>query len=1315
MVRHRGSVFFRCILKGVRRGFLLAIGLLAFARAGAVRADWEVRRTSDQALVEQAARALAERPDNAALAARLVRLAGKGHAAALRARFEGPAGQPNASYGEIAACASLLFALGANEDAAVAFARAAALRPEVAMLAGRARALERAGRRDEALAAYDEAIARAKAPAERRRLLEAELALLPPAALERELGLRRALAAIEPGSEDAALRVADVLERLGRPGEAAELLEGRGPAGARWFERGLRVAELRDAAGEGARAADGIAALLARLSRGDVERRREAWRRAVAVARHHDALPALATSLARDPGPVEWDVLGQVRDELGDLEGALDAQRRAAGGHPSPELARRIAALLDRLGRDDEAVAVYEEVARRAADDPSWALELVERELRRGRRAPGEAAYDRAAARFSRSPSAMVRLAELAGRWGEDERARQAWERVLRLAPRDEQALLGLGETQFSAGKRELALKTWRRLREREGGVGGRLRLAEVLLEHDLLAEALAEAQAAREREPKQARVHRLLARILERQRQTDAAVRAWETALELSAGPGEAAERREARTHILALLARSNRARLDERVRALEERVRRDPGDRETALFLAEAQQRLGNQAGAIATLRAILDGGPEASAAAPSEATPPARASRDPEGDAEVTFALVRLLRATGQSEDAVQRLEELARRVPGRAREAHVQIADLELARHDEADALAHAEAAARLGASDGQALSRIATIEERAGDDERAFETYRRAFDADADATAGFALAVRLERRGDVAGSAAILRRIVDTATDDEVIVEAGRRALDAEELLGRLPDFERFVARGLFAGSRAPALRLLLVDVLKRLLPALERATPGDAAAAETRARLAQHGLGPILALLSEMEAAPDPALVELLGKLGNKDAAPVLARLAAPASDPTSSGAADGLGARAADEARLAAVIALGRLGDERGHDVLEKLAAAPDGRLRAAAVWALGRVASARDVALLSRALRDPRAEVAALACLGLGRARGAQATAVLASVAGDVARPVPVRRAALAGLGAAADPAATTTLLAVARAGDDGLAQAALLALGARRDRRALPALLEGAMLARAPVADAARAALDLWASGKPTPDEAAAIEGARLDLDGLLNHLETPPAGGDASTLWRDDPRIVAGLLSKALGDGPERRLAALAALDGRDDGPGLGRLVGAEVEPLPRATAASVAAIGSATRDAVATRLDDELAEVRAAALRILAKAGDARASARRVALAAAGGGAERATALAIARRWAATAPAPARALADALSTSLFAKEPASPEIRVALVDALAATGASGVPALERAASDPSVLVRAAAAAALGRALSLEARP
>src|SRR5207302_1487642 len=149
-----------------------------------------------------------------------------------------------------------------------------------------------------------------------------------------------------------------------------------------------------------------------------------------------------------------------------------------------------------------------------------------------------------------------------------------------------------------------------------------------------------------------------------------------------------------------------------------------------------------------------------------------------------------------------------------------------------------------------------------------------------------------------------------------------------------EYLGRLDDLEHFVAGAIFSGQKGAAYRRVLVEVLRRLLPALYRARRGDVAAADERARIAQHGLRPLLELVTDTEADPDRALIELLGMLGNKDAAPVLARLAdAPA-------AARGDHGRgplpAATEPQLAAVIALGRLGDERGRDVLERLAVAP-------------------------------------------------------------------------------------------------------------------------------------------------------------------------------------------------------------------------------------------------------------------------------------------------------------------------------------------------------------------------------------------
>jgi tetratricopeptide (TPR) repeat protein/HEAT repeat protein len=1288
----------RCILSIVRsRSFVgVILGLALAARATGARADWEVHRSSARPAREQAERALNEHPADAALARRLVTLAGKSGAAALRARFEARAVAPKAAFADVAAFATLLEAQGAFEDAATEFARAATLRPALAVLLGHARCLARAGRHADAVGAYDAVLAHVADARARRPILEAQVALLDERAdLERELAIRRELAAAAPRSDEALFRVVDVLERLARPGEAADLLEARRTkSGALSFEDALRVAELRDAAGQGAQAADALATLIRQTPRSATERLRLAWARAVTVARRRDALPALAAALARAPGPVELDVLGQVREELGDLEGALAATRAAAHARPSAELGRRIITLLDRLGREDEAVAVYEDRARLEAGDPKWSLELVDRELRQGRRREAGVALDRAAAHFARSPSATLQLAELAARWGDDARALAAWERVRKLAPHDEQGILGLGELQFSGGKRALALRTWQALRGR-GGVAGRLRLGEVLLEHELLDEATAEAQAVRGVAPRQPAVHRLLAQIFERQHRDDDAVRAWETVASLARGADGATERREARTRILTILAHEGRGRLDERVRALEAQVRKSPADREAALFLAEGQQRLGDQAGAIATLRGIIErdttAGGATDDAAPGESTD------------DVTLALVRLLRSSGQPDEAVRLLEAFAARSPARAREAHVQIADLELARHDEPDALVHAQEAARLGPGDGQALARIAAIEERAGDEAEATETYRRAFERDAEPTAGFALARLLERGGDLAGAARVLGHMLETATDDEVILEAGRRSIDVEEILGRLPTLEQTVAHALDAGPRAALIRRVYVDVLRRLVPPLYRA--GDNGPPSTdRARVAQHGLRPVLDLVSDADGQPERSLVELLGMLGNKDAAPVLARLAAPATDPQRDDR-PASPAPLAREAQSAAVVALGRLADERGREVLEKLVGAPEAPLRAAAVWALGRAGGPRANSLLTQALRDGRADVVAVACLGIGRARAPEAVGVLAAVAMDVGRPVVVRRAAITGLALAGDRAASPTLLALADSGDDALERSALLALGVLRDRRTLPALLSRALLPRAPSRDGAAAvlALDLWTSDAPLADEATAIEGNAIDVEALLTAFVPRPSGTDLGTLWRDDVRALAGSLADALSHPGEARARALAALDSREDGVGLEPLVPRN-GTLPPATTAALGDLGAGTRDAVAALLDDAAPSVRGAALSILSKAGDERVTARRVALAAAGPPAPRDAAIAIGRLWATTSPVAARALADALASALGAPV----DGRLGVVATLGALGTPGVEPLGRALVDSSPLVRAAAADALAGA-------
>ena len=88
-------------------------------------------------------------------------------------------------------------------------------------------------------------------------------------------------------------------------------------------------------------------------------------------------------------------------------------------------------------------------------------------------------------------------------------------------------------------------------------------------------------------------------------------AVAEWNTVLALADREGclgtsnTSALRREARVRLLGLLVRQGRGRIDAQIRQLRDDARAHPDDPEIALFLAEAQQRMGDPAGAITTLQ--------------------------------------------------------------------------------------------------------------------------------------------------------------------------------------------------------------------------------------------------------------------------------------------------------------------------------------------------------------------------------------------------------------------------------------------------------------------------------------------------------------------------------------------------------------------------------------------------------------------------------------------------------------------------------------------------------------------------------------
>jgi predicted Zn-dependent protease/HEAT repeat protein len=1311
----------------VRRLALVSALLVPFAVSLPARADWEVRRTDSTALLERAERALLERPDDDDLARRLVKLAGPAGRARLRDRFRTRAERAatvgdRAAYAPLAAYAHLLSALGETKAAVEAYDQLVRIAPQsVPAIAGRARALAAAGDDPGALRAYDDALKLESHPSGRRRLIDAALAILARSgetpnkeAQERSIALLRELARAEPARDEIAERLADALERAGQPIAAAEVLEARlrpGHATAK-LELALRAARLRiagGAPGDGPRVAAALAALLRELPPSDAERRRAVWAVAFTVARSRGTLAELAGELERAPGPVEWDVLGRVRDALGDLDGALAATRTALAAAPRDiELGRRVAALHDQLGNESEATATLEELVRRLPDDSQLAVDLIDRQMRRGHRAEAAAAFDKAIARFAGNRSALQSLAMLASRSGEDRRALKTWQRLHKLDPGNEIFIIGLGESQFQVGQKPEARATWAALRERvRPPVRGHLRLAEVLLEHDLGVDAVAEAKRAQALEPKSIEPHRLLAQIFEHMKKVNEAVAEWSTVLALADRkvPGNeqhAALRREARVRLLGLLMRQGRGRMDAQIRQLREDARLHPDDPEAALFLAEAQQRTGDSAGAIATLKDLL---------ARVGATAVDSVGRDVA--VEAGFALVHLLKRTGQLDEAVSRLDEIARLAPGRAREAHLQIADIALGRYDVKRALSHATAAA--ASADPQTLARIGDLQARAGADDLAIATYRAAVARDTNPAATLALARLLVRRGDDQEAADALGGLLRTSHDDDAITEAGRLAIELAELRGRLPALESGLAEALASGQDSPARRKLLAAVLKRLLPPMYR----DATADSARTALGREVLRPLLELITEADQTPDRAIIDLIGMLGNGDAAPALVRLALREKEPPNATRAAGrsfgvaAGAGAGADVQLAALVALARLGDPRGRPAFARFATpAADHRFRAVAIWGLGRLADAPAAPELIKALDDRQPQVVAAACLGLGRHPSAESLQPLFALASDTRRPTEMRRAAIIALGhasarsAAARSRASQALLELIDSGDPELAQAAGVALAWSRDPRGLLPILSRALLPRRFAMSDANVPLEslaAWQASAAPPDEARGLAGTQIDVDALLTVPGTSPQ--DLTVLWRGHTRDLQELLADALGRGGEARHEALMALDYRPDGAGLGALTGEPDVALGQEAAAAVREVVLPIADRLASLLDDADVETRAAALRLLAKLGDERVTPARIATAAY----EASTALAAAAAFAAarvtgTHPALAPAIAAALAPVLGDE---SWRRRMAAVDALAGLGPAGVPLLERARADKHAVVRGAALEALAR--------
>jgi HEAT repeat protein len=410
-------------------------------------------------------------------------------------------------------------------------------------------------------------------------------------------------------------------------------------------------------------------------------------------------------------------------------------------------------------------------------------------------------------------------------------------------------------------------------------------------------------------------------------------------------------------------------------------------------------------------------------------------------------------------------------------------------------------------------------------------------------------------------------------------------------------------------------------------------------------------------------------------------------------------------------------ETKLAAVVALGRLGDPRAGSALERLAATADTALRAAAVWALGRVRDEHALPLLLAAVQDRRPEVAIAACLGLGRRASSQATAALIAAATDVRQPTAVRRAAVVALGRLAARPEIPILFRLLDSGDEDLATPAALALAWSRDPTVVPGLIRRALLPRRfglPSAAAPLAGLAMISrEGRPA-DEARFLGSPRLDLEAALGAILRQEERRDPMPLVRGSASVVRDALAEALARGGDARKEALAALDGPGDKLGLGDLTPDEDASAAPDAAIAIRDMVAPLADRLAALLDDPEASVRASALRLLAKIGDERVTGGRIAAAVG----DDSPLLAAAGAFGAAVLAHDRptSLAAAVAALAPALSDASWRHRLAAVEALGALGPAAAPALDRARLDPNPIVRGAAVDAIARhAIDLPSPP
>jgi HEAT repeat protein/tetratricopeptide (TPR) repeat protein len=1298
------------------RAILLAVAVAAPILAPAPAAaqdDWAVSRDPfDPKVIGQYKAVLAKNPGDKDALARLTRLYKKHRTLALLVgEYEKAVERDPKNAAALIVLGHLALADGKAEAAAAHYERALALRADdVDLLIALGDLDRRLGKPAEASARFARALPLATAKPRKKELLRAlaDLAIdagdLPTA--KRHLD---AYLALDPGDLQSRLALGDAQQKAAQYDDAiatfraAEAkLAGDPP---RRVEVVARIGAALEAAGKDDLAIAEYDRAMAMVKRG-YYLRAELTERIVEINRRRGTLPTLverfeqATPAARRDH-FDWDLLARLYEETGLQDKAIAAYKQAIKKSPwELETQRRLVKLLENAGREPEALAQYEAVIRVAPGEPRFQIELAERFWRRGEAKKALAMLERVQARFGGDPGVQSSLADLYVRWGKDDLALAAYQRLVQIEPGEASHLVDLGEQYFQKNDKKKALEIWKRIAS-DKRPESLAKLANVYADHDMLAEAIDLYGKAIKGNPKGVEeVYKARAAVYERQKSIDLAIADWDKVLEL-APPSKAnrPRRREARRQIVNLLKRAGGRRLDNRLAAADATWKRTPPDLEAGYFLVEGYLRNGDGARARATLEKLLVLEPD---------------------DLDAMDQLVKVYENARAYPAAIALLEKMLGKAPGRERELYNRISEYKTLLHQDDEAIRYAQRALDKSPNDPVAYQELAERYQELQKYDLAIAAYEKAIAIDPKAfRAHFALA-RLYRNKDALGDAARLyREVLKRASDDEMILKAGREAIGLEELTGTLGGLEKMLAPLAFTYAHKPVFRRMLVELYERYVPALVAArAQGGGERAKADAALAEvgaHGLKPLLdALGDDGDPVQQRIAIAVLGHLGNRGAAAPLIRIATAPVE-TGKKRAGGLIPTLDWDVRVEALVAAGRLGDARTIPQLVALTSHAEVAMREAAVFALGVTAEPQATAPLVAAVDDRRGTVQTLACLGLAATGDKRAVAAAIRVLADPERADATRAACAFALGALGDPSAVSPLAAALGDGQGEAQRLAAWALGRLGDPRALPALLTGYFATRDGVRDAITWALPrvVGAGAPPAPPAGAPLADYPLRNGKFDEAAAIATLAGTLET-GRLEPRLIVGHdrdlaagIQVALRTHRDQVLRVLADLDARPVGLGLGPLT-AGLDGAPTAERAAIEPalerIGAAIAGELAALSRHRDPAVRSRALSVLAKVGgDAAADAVGKALA----DPEPSVRQAATRAIAVLAEKPG---GGALTSKLVAQLDAPGwQDRVAAATALGRLGGkAAIAGLQgRLARDDKAFVRAAAAHALGR--------